>query len=65
MFDLFNNSGLLQANYKATLKGWSKLNTIPSNLELGATNLTYCYEIGRNALIAKGWTITGDSKECS
>lgn len=61
---MLNNSGLDCINYGKTLQGWSSLNInnyygMPS---LGAQNLTYgtAAKPYRDALIAKGWTITGD-----
>ena len=59
---MLNNSGLSQANYEATLLGWSENPDTPDNLNLGALNLEYCDETGRNALLAKGWTIIGDNQ---
>ena len=60
---MLNNSGLDCINYGKTLQGWSSLN-ISSRYKptLGAQNLTYgtAAKPYRDALIAKGWTITGD-----
>ncbi|TRX57700.1 BspA family leucine-rich repeat surface protein [Fulvivirga sp. M361] len=63
--DMLGSSGLSQSNYDATLDGWSKLTTVPSNVTLGAAELTYCAlgETARNVLEGtKGWTITGDTR---
>lgn len=62
--DFFENAGLSTANYDATLKGWSELSTVPSDIILGANSLKYCDdgEVARAALIAKGWIFEGDSK---
>ena len=60
---MLNNSGLDCINYGKTLQGWSSLNfSNPYKLTLGAQNLTYgtAAKPYRDALIAKGWTITGD-----
>ena len=57
---MLDDSGLSQANYEATLLGWSENPDTPDDLTLGAVNLEYCDETGRNALLAKGWTIDGD-----
>ena len=65
-FDLgfmLSNSGLSKQNYEATLLGWAQNSNTPDNLNLGASNLQYCDEEGRNILINdKGWVIQGDTK---
>lgn len=61
---MLNNSGLDCINYGKTLQGWSTqtFNNAYSKPSLGAQNLTYgpATKPYRDALIAKGWTITGD-----
>jgi len=65
--NMLNNSGLSTANYDATLIGWNNDVSTPNTLTLGANTLTYCAsETDRNNLVGtKGWTINGDSKDCS
>lgn len=62
MASMFNGSALSVANYDATLSGWAKQASVPSNISLGSQGLFYCAaETPRNALISTyGWTITGD-----
>ncbi|RUA31268.1 MAG: hypothetical protein DSY77_13210, partial [Bacteroidetes bacterium] len=63
---MLDNTSLSTSNYVATLNAWSSNTNIPSNLNLGAVGLNYCYEAGRDFLIeSKNWTFLGDSKECS
>ena len=62
LVNMLDDSGLSQANYEATLLGWSENPNTPDELNLGALNLKYCDETGRDALLAKGWTIEGDSQ---
>ncbi len=64
MRSMLDVSGLSIANYEATLNGWSVNSNTPQNLRLGALSLEYCDSTGRLALIDKGWTIEGDSKNC-
>jgi surface protein len=63
---IFNLSGLNSNNYDQTLNAWSELDTVQSNVELGAEGLSYCSGAqGRNKLTKEnGWTITGDMIEC-
>ncbi|WKN45803.1 BspA family leucine-rich repeat surface protein [Tunicatimonas pelagia] len=65
MSKMLDNSGLSSTNYDATLKGWAELNTVPSNVNLGADGMEYSAvgKTARNTLINnKGWTITGDTE---
>ena len=63
---MLNNSGLSQSNYEATLLGWAQNPDTPQNLDLGALNLEYCDETGREMLISNlGWTIDGDARTCT
>ena len=69
MANMLDNSVLSTANYDATLTGWLSQNK--TSLTLGAMGLNYCAsETDRTTLITsvasggKGWTITGDSKQC-
>jgi surface protein len=66
---MLDNSGLSATNYDATLTGWLSQNK--TGLTLGAALLKYCNaETARTTLTktiangGKGWTISGDSKEC-
>ncbi|ACT93140.1 BspA family leucine-rich repeat surface protein [Dyadobacter fermentans] len=49
-------------NYSTSLIGWAANSAIPSNLSLDATGRFYGPSAtdARNALITKGWSITGD-----
>jgi surface protein len=64
MSNMLANTNLEIANYDATLKGWSELTGVPSNISLDATGLEYCTEgeTARNILIGLGWNFNGDSK---
>ncbi len=66
MNDMLSNSGLSIDNYDATLSGWSLKNVKP-NVELGATNLRYCYShLERSVLTnSKNWNIIGDVLSCT
>ena len=60
---IFDNCGMSCVNYSKTLRGWAQNPATPSGRALGAQNVKYG-SIGqtfRNQLIAKGWTIRGDS----
>lgn len=70
LMNMFDNSGLSQENYEATLIGWAEADTTPDNITLGAVGLTYCSDAAKAArnevLIAqKGWTINGDTEDCN
>ena len=65
-----SNSGLSLANYDATLMGWNG-QALQNTVALGADGLTYC--LANNARTnmtdsvasgGRGWTITGDSRNC-
>ncbi len=66
MANMLSNSGLSQENYDNSLIGWAA-QTVNSNVNLGATTLTYCDgRIARQELINNsGWNITGDIINCS
>jgi len=66
MKSIFNLSGLNTNNYDQTLNAWSELDSVQSNVELGAESLSYCSGAkGRYKLIKEnGWIITGDVIEC-
>ena len=66
MLQMLDNSGLSQANYDATLSGWSAL-TLQNGVELGADGLEYCTaQTDRQSIIdTYNWDITGDSFNCS
>lgn len=60
--DMFFRSGLSVTNYDTTLNGWANNTNTPDGLSLGsADGLEYSDPTGRNILIGKGWTITGDT----
>ena len=59
--NMLSNSGLSRTNYEATLNGWAQNVNTPDNTPLGADALEYCDATGRDALLAKGWTISGDA----
>jgi surface protein len=70
LVSMLNNSGLSVANYDATLTGWLSQNK--TGLTLSAGGLKYCAsEAARTTLITpvasggKGWTISGDAKDCT
>ncbi|MEZ4774089.1 MAG: BspA family leucine-rich repeat surface protein [Bacteroidia bacterium] len=64
MDGMLNNSGLSRTNYDNTLIGW-EAQAVP-DLTVDATGLIYCSgETARDALISNGWTINGDTKDCS
>lgn len=66
MGNMLNNSGLSQENYDTILITWATQN-VNDNVNLGATNLTYCDGLSaRQSLIDDhNWNITGDSVNCS
>jgi len=66
MYRMFTFSGLDTYHYDQTLKGWAALDNVHSDVNLGATNITYCLsEEARDKLVnEKGWTISGDTKDC-
>src|SRR5690606_23434076 len=63
---MLRDSGLSPFNYDALLQGWLA-NGVQDGLTFEVIGLSYCEGEGaRNELISNhGWTITGDSKECS
>ncbi len=65
LLEMLDFSGLSMENYEATLLGWSENSLTPINLSLGALNLEYCEETGRNGLLnSNNWIIEGDIKKC-
>ncbi|UXX79961.1 BspA family leucine-rich repeat surface protein [Reichenbachiella carrageenanivorans] len=72
MNDMFRLSGLSQANYDATLIGWlddnGGLETIPSDVSLGAIGLTYCEAAAAHAELQNAsthnWSITDSGQDC-
>ena len=60
--DMFNGSGLDCTNYSATLVGW-EANTPVTGVYLGASGRAYGPHAlaAREALVGRGWTITGDT----
>ena len=76
MYNMLNGTALSIENYDSTLIGWAnqgiasktaKINTINTGVPLGSSGLEYCNaEAERTVLVnTHGWTITGDSKNCS
>ncbi len=66
MTGMLDNSGLSEANYDATLVGWSD-NNLQSNVTLGASGLTYGCDgrTARETIISNyNWSITGDTDNC-
>jgi hypothetical protein len=66
MTDMLSGSGLSATNYNNTLIGWAAQSPIPSNIQLGATGLTYSTTsalAAHNTLTSSpnNWTITGDT----
>ena len=62
MSGMFTYSGMDCTNYSSTLVGWAANPSTPNAITLGADGRTYSSSAvaARNALISKGWTITGD-----
>ncbi len=56
--------GLSCDNYSRTLIAWAVNPSMPDDLELGADGLSYSQDASaaRNALLAKGWEIVGDTQ---
>ena len=65
MWRMLNLTQTSVANYDACLIGWANNSETPDNVNFGADRLKYSSagEVARNTLLAKGWTIVGDSKE--
>ncbi|MFK7923114.1 MAG: BspA family leucine-rich repeat surface protein, partial [Bacteroidia bacterium] len=64
MTNMLNNSGLSVTNYDNTIIGWEAQGV--SGLTYSATGLDYCNsDTERDALIADGWMISGDTEDCS
>lgn len=66
MANMLSDSGVSQENYDNILIGWAA-QTVSDNVDLGATNLTYCDGLSaRQELIDDhNWNITGDTVNCS
>lgn len=63
MTSMFFAGNMSTKNYDLILKGWESQGV--SNITLGAGSLRYCNSKNeRDALIANGWTITGDNESC-
>lgn len=60
---MLDDTGLSSVNYDATIKGWANLLQIPTNIQLGASGLTYCNPNDRNFLTGLGWTFTDAGKD--
>ncbi|MGB0523329.1 MAG: BspA family leucine-rich repeat surface protein [Flammeovirgaceae bacterium] len=71
MDNMLDNCGLSQENYDATLMGWASLDAgemqVPTDVTLGAKNLTYCAGlVARISLIQEfNWTINEDIIDCA
>ena len=61
--NMLDNSGMDCTNYSALLNAWATNPNTPNNITLGANGRTYGTNVvtDRDALLAKGWTITGDT----
>ncbi|MEQ9304477.1 MAG: BspA family leucine-rich repeat surface protein, partial [Marinoscillum sp.] len=58
------NSGLSMVNYQTTLNGWAQ-QSLQTGVSFSATNLSYCDDTGRQALIDNfAWTINDGSQAC-
>lgn len=66
MDNMFKNVTLSTAHYDALLESWGKQN-VQDNVTFDGGSSKYCDlgETGRNALIAKNWTITDGGKDTS
>ena len=65
MGSMLSNSGLSTNNYDLTLQGWAVLD-VQSGVNLGASGLNYCVGApARQQLMDKGWTISGDTEDCT
>ncbi len=63
---MLDDCGLSINNYEETLEGWASNSTSNSNITLGANNLIYCDDSGRNSLINNlSWSIIGDAQDPS
>ncbi|HCX23850.1 MAG TPA: hypothetical protein DHN29_18150 [Cytophagales bacterium] len=64
---MFNYSGLSQENYDKILIGWLALDSLNSNVRLGAAGLTFCVgAAARDTLKSDyGWVFEGDVADCA
>ena len=64
MRDMLSNSGLSSYHYNELLKGWRELPSLQSDVELGASGLSYCDQDARDILTSapNNWKITGDTR---
>ncbi len=63
---MLDDCGMSTSNYESTLLAWSLSSNTPDDILLGALNLVYCDEVGRNGLINNlNWTIVGDIQDPS
>ncbi|NKI30809.1 BspA family leucine-rich repeat surface protein [Croceivirga thetidis] len=60
MKDMFNDAGLSQVNYDATLTGWANLPSLQSNVQFDAGNSTLCTGASAKSKLINdfSWTIT-------
>ena len=61
---MLSYSGMSRDNYEKALNAWAARASTSENIFLGAKSLTYCDTTSRDALIAKGWFIEGDTHSC-
>jgi len=66
MSNMLSFSGISDSNYDMILIGWSKINSLKSEVSLGVEELSFCLsKSSRNYLMnEKGWVISGDSENC-
>ncbi|MFV0554241.1 MAG: BspA family leucine-rich repeat surface protein [Mangrovibacterium sp.] len=66
---MLNGSGLDRDNYDALLIGWNEqvqAGTASNSMSLSASGLKYCLGAdARAAMTTAGWSIAGDSEDCS
>ena len=65
MYNIFDYSGLTTENYDAALIGWSQLPQVKNNVNLGASQISYCEatDARQNLIDNYNWTITDDGLE--
>ena len=61
---MWDGSSLSCENYSTTLIGWADNSETPNNIDLGAQDMLYgsFAKAARDALLDKGWSITGDNE---
>ena len=61
---MLSYSGMSRDNYENALKALQKANSDGSSGFMSSLGLAYCDTTSRDALIAKGWFIEGDTHSC-